>query len=124
MVTCGSKEPPPQLTRSAIRGTSPRFRIELLAGLKVVWPVFSALLGLMAGLGVLVAALEDWPLADGLYFAFVSGLTIGYGDLVPKAPLARVLAISIGITGILLAGLVAAIGVQALNAALGETRGR
>jgi hypothetical protein len=23
MVTCGSKEPPPQLTRSAIRGTSP-----------------------------------------------------------------------------------------------------
>ena len=101
-----------------------RFRIELLAGLKVVWPVFSALLGLMAGLGVLVAALEDWPLADGLYFAFVSGLTIGYGDLVPKAPLAHVLAISIGITGILLAGLVAAIGVQALNAALGETRGR
>ena len=23
MVTCGSKEPPPQLTRSAVRGTSP-----------------------------------------------------------------------------------------------------
>ena len=24
MVTCGSKEPPPQLTRSAVRGTSPK----------------------------------------------------------------------------------------------------
>lgn len=95
-----------------------RFRIELLAGLKVVWPVVSFLLALMAGLGMLVAVVEGWSLGDGLYFAFVSGLTIGYGDLVPKAPLARGLAISIGLTGILLAGLVAAIGVQALQAAL------
>jgi CHASE2 domain-containing sensor protein len=72
----------------------------------------------MAGLGVVVALVEGWPLTDGLYFAFVSGLTIGYGDLVPKAPLARVLAVSIGLTGILLAGLVAAIGVNALQAAV------
>jgi hypothetical protein len=101
-----------------------RFRIELMAGLKVVWPVVSFLLALMAGLGLLVAVLEGWPLGDGLYFAFVSGLTIGYGDLVPKSPLARVLAISIGLTGILLAGLVAAIGVQALQAALRGARDR
>ena len=79
-----------------------RFGIGLVAGLRIVWPVLSALLALMAGLGVAVALLEGWPLTDGLYFAFVSGLTIGYGDLVPKAPLARVLAISIGLTGVLL----------------------
>lgn len=95
-----------------------RFRIGLLHGLRVVWPVLSLLLGLMAALGVAVAILEGWALADGLYFAFVSGLTIGYGDLVPKAPLARFLAVSIGLIGILLAGLVAAVGVQALQAAL------
>jgi hypothetical protein len=99
-----------------------RFRIELLAGLGVVWPILSALLVLMAALGLAVALIEGWPLFDGLYFAFVSGLTIGYGDLVPKAPLARVLAISIGVTGIMFAGLVAAVGVQALNAALGKPR--
>jgi len=86
--------------------------------------VLSGLLGLMAVLGLIVAILESWPLTDGLYFAFVTGLTIGYGDLVPKAPLARVLAISIGVTGILLAGLVAAVGVQALNAAQGGMRDR
>jgi hypothetical protein len=96
-----------------------RFLSGFARGLRVVWPVLSGLLGLMAALGVVVAWVEGWPLTDGVYFAFVSGLTIGYGDLVPTAPLARVLAISIGLTGILLGGLVAAVGVQALQAALG-----
>ena len=95
-----------------------QFRLGLWSGLKIVSPVLTALLSLMAGLGIVVAWVEGWPWQDGIYFAFVSGLTIGYGDLVPKAPLARVLAISIGVTGILLAGLVAAIGVNALNAAI------
>ena len=97
-----------------------RFLLGLWSGLKIVSPVLTFLLSLMAGLGVVVAMVEGWPWRDGLYFAFVSGLTIGYGDLVPKAPLARVLAISIGVTGILLAGLVAAIGVNALHAAVRE----
>ena len=87
-------------------------------GLRVVWPILSILLGVMAALGTVIGLLEDWSLGDGLYFAFVSGLTIGYGDLVPKSAMARTLAISIGFTGILLTGLVAAVGVQALQAAL------
>jgi hypothetical protein len=98
-----------------------RFRRGLLTGFTVVWPVLSGLLCLMAALGVAVAAIEGWPAGDGLYFAFVSGLKIGYGDLVPKAALARVLAISIGLLGILLGGLVAAVGVQALLAALRQS---
>jgi len=95
-----------------------RFRRALWTGIKVVWPILSALLGVMAALGMVVALLEGWPLGDGLYFAFVSGLTIGYGDLVAKTPLARVLAVSIGLTGILFAALIAAVGVQALQAAV------
>jgi hypothetical protein len=95
-----------------------RFLLGLWSGLGIVSPILTFLLGMMAGLGLVVAVVEGWPLRDGLYFAFVSGLTIGYGDLVPKAPLARVLAIAIGLTGILLAGLVAAVGVNALNAAV------
>jgi Ion channel len=101
-----------------------RFLAELWTGLGVVWPILSFLLSVMAALGVAVALVEGWPLGDGLYFAFVSGLTIGYGDLVPKAPLARVLAVSLGLTGILLAGLVAAVGVHAFQAALAGTRDR
>ena len=101
-----------------------RFIAALWAGLHVVWPVLSGLLGLMAALGVAVALLEGWPMSDGLYFAFVSGLTIGFGDLVPTGTLARVLAVSIGMTGLLLAGLVAAVGVHALQTALASARDR
>jgi ABC-type branched-subunit amino acid transport system substrate-binding protein len=94
-----------------------RFLIHLLDGLRVVWPILTGLLGLMAVLGCVIAEFEGWSLFEGVYFAFVSGLTIGYGDLVPKTPLGRTLAITIGFIGILLTGLVAAVGVQALNAA-------
>jgi hypothetical protein len=87
----------------------------LLHGLHVVWPILAVLLTLMTSLGLLVAWLERWPLLDGVYFAFVSGLTIGYGDLAPKGGLGRALAIGIGFTGLLLGGLIAAVGVQALQ---------
>jgi hypothetical protein len=98
------------------------FLAHLGGGLRVVWPILSALLVVMVGLGVVVGRIEGWPLRDSIYFTFVSGLTIGYGDLVPKTLLARVLAIAIGITGVLLTSLVAAIGVQALLAASREDR--
>lgn len=68
-------------------------------------------------LGVLIGYLEDWPLGNAAYFTFVTGLTIGYGDLVPSHLLTRFLAVMIGFIGILLTGLVAAVGVQALRAA-------
>jgi len=90
---------------------------QLWRGLRVVWPIHSALFGLMVALGVVIGQIEKWPLRGSIYFTFISELTIGYGDLVPKTLLARVLAIAIGITGVLLTSLVAAIGVQALLAA-------
>jgi voltage-gated potassium channel len=35
-----------------------------------------------------------------VYFAFVTGLTIGYGDIVPRQALTRALAMAIGFGGI------------------------
>lgn len=58
-------------------------------------------------------------LHESIYFAFVSGLTIGYGDFSPTTPFTRVLAILIGICGVLLTALVAAIAVKALTTARG-----
>jgi len=66
---------------------------------------------------------EGWTLLDAVYFAFVSGLTIGYGDLVPKQPLSRVLAIGIGLTGVLMVGLIVAIAVRALDSVTTRRRG-
>ena len=94
-----------------------QFFIELWNGLKLVWPIVSGLFLIMMLLGMAIAWREGWGLGEGLYFAFVSGLTIGYGDLVPKHPVSRTLAVCIGFTGILLTGLVAAIAVRALERA-------
>ncbi len=96
------------------------FAAGLLVGLRVVWPVLSALLGIIVALGVVIGLIEGWSLQESIYFAFVSGLTIGYGDLAPKTLLTRVLAILIGVCGVLLTALVAAVAVKALTAVHGD----
>ena len=99
------------------------FYAELWNGLKVVLPILSSLLVLMVALGIVIGWREGWTLFDGVYFAFVSGLTIGYGDLVPKQPLSRALAIGIGLTGVLMVGLIVAIAVGALESVTKRQRG-
>jgi ion channel len=96
------------------------FAAGLLVGLRVVWPVLSALLGIIVALGVLIGLIEGWSVHESIYFAFVSGLTIGYGDLAPKTLLTRMLAILIGVCGVLLTALVAAVAVKALTVVHGD----
>jgi len=93
------------------------FAAGLIAGLRVVWPILSGLIGLMIALGLFVGLREGWSIQESIYFAFVSGLTIGYGDLAPKTLLARTLAILIGVCGVLFTALLAAVAVKALGAA-------
>jgi hypothetical protein len=81
----------------------------------VIWPVFSGLLALQILVGTVIGWIEGWSWGNALYFTFVTGLTIGYGDLVPHSMLSRLLTIVIGLTGILNVGLVAAVGVRALR---------
>lgn len=88
----------------------------LFAGLRVVWPVLSGLLAAIVALGLVIGLIEDWSVQESIYFAFVSGLTIGYGDFAPQAFVTRALAIVIGVCGVLLTALLAAIAVKALSA--------
>ena len=99
------------------------FLANLLSGLRVVWPILSGLLGVIISLGVVVGLREGWSVHESIYFAFISGLTIGYGDLAPKSLMGRALAIAIGMCGVLLTGLVAAIAVRALGAAPDDDKG-
>ena len=94
-----------------------RFVRALWHEVHVVWPIFSGLLTVQMVLGFIVGLLEKWPWGDSFYFTFVTSLTIGYGDFVPRTVAGRFLSILIGIGGILLTGLVVAVGVKALNAA-------
>jgi len=89
------------------------------SALLLTWPVLSALLATIVGLGAVVGMLEGWGIGRGIYFAFVTGLTIGYGDLSPSAALTQALAIAIGFIGVILTGVVAAVAVAALQAATG-----
>jgi hypothetical protein len=100
-----------------------RFLVAVFYELRIVWPILSGLAAIQLALGFLIGLLERWPFGSAAYFTFVTGLTIGYGDLVPSHVLSRLMAVVIGFIGILLTGLVAAIGVQALRFAKGGEAG-
>jgi hypothetical protein len=53
----------------------------------------------------------------------VTGLTIGYGDIAPKFLLTRVLAVAIGLCGMLLTALIAAVAVESLAEATNNREG-
>ena len=88
----------------------------LLRGFQILWPALSGVLTAIISLGVIVGLLEDWGVAQGVYFSFTTGLTIGYGDLAPSMALTKLLAVLIGLLGIVLTGLVAALAVTAFQA--------
>jgi Ion channel len=92
------------------------FFLELFRVIRVVWPILSGVLLAMVGPGLLIGFIERWRVEDALYFTFVTGLTIGYGDLRPRHVVLRLLAVLIGLAGIVLTGLVAAVSVEALRA--------
>jgi len=92
------------------------FFVELFRLIRVVWPILSGVLFAMVGPGLLIGHIERWRIDDALYFTFVTGLTIGYGDLTPRHVVSRLLAVMIGFAGIELTGLVASVSVEALRA--------
>ena len=95
------------------------FAAGLKFGLRVVWPILSVLLVTIITLGLVVGWLEGWSVQESVYFAFISGLTIGYGDLAPKMWITRILAITIGLCGVLITALLAAVAVKAFTAVHG-----
>ncbi len=64
---------------------------------------------------------EKMPFADALYFAFVTALTIGYGDIVMHTPVGRLIALLIGLVGILFSGLIVAVLVHAVRESIEES---
>ena len=106
------------MNRPAPKTVRRRFFVALGHAIHVTWPVLSAILAIQVALGLLISFVEGWSVGDAVYFTFVTGLTIGYGDIVPRQALARVLAIGIGVSGLFLTGVIAAIAVQAMHTAL------
>jgi hypothetical protein len=106
------------MNRLAPKTLRRRFFVALGHAFHVTWPVLSAMLAIQLALGLLTGFVEGWSLGDAVYFTFITGLTIGYGDLVPRQTLTRALAIGIGFSGLFVTGLIAAIAVHAMRSAL------
>ena len=106
------------MNRPAPKTVRRRFVVAFGHAIHVTWPVLSTILTIQVALGLLTGFVEGWSVGDALYFTFVTGLTVGYGDIVPHQALGRAFAIGIGISGMFLTGLIAGIAVHALGTAL------
>jgi len=92
---------------------------------RAIWLVKSVILTLVALIlagAAAVTLVEKMPFRDSLYFAFVTGLTIGYGDIVVKTPFGRLVALLIGLIGILFTGLMVAVLVLAVRESYEESK--
>jgi len=109
------------MNRPAPQTVRRRFFKALGHALYLTWPVLSIILAIQVALGLLIGFVEGWSVGDAMYFTFVTGLTIGYGDIVPRQALARALAILLGVSGLFLTGVIAAVAVHAMRTALTDT---
>ena len=97
-----------------------RFFVAAAQALHLTWPVLSIILAIQVALGLVIGFLEGWSVGDAVYFTFITGLTIGYGDIVPRQGFARALAVAIGVSGLFLTGVIAGIAVYAMRKAIDE----
>ena len=80
-----------------------------------VFVTFGVLVGVCA---MLIARLDQIPLEDALYFAFITAFTVGFGDLAPKSRGARAVAVLLAFAGVILVGIVVGLAVHSLDLVL------
>ena len=80
-------------------------------------PIIGLLLSLICFLGWRIARHEGWSLSRGLYCAFITATTVGYGVIHPTKPRTRALSIIIALLGLLLTGIMVALAMQSLELA-------
>ena len=80
--------------------------------------VFLFLFALVVISAVVISQIENLPFGESLYFSFITGLTIGYGDIVAKTPFSRLIAVLLGLIGIIFSGIMVAGAIRALEKSL------
>lgn len=80
----------------------------------MVREVMVCLIALLLTGGIIISLVEKLEIGKAIYFAFVTGLTIGYGDITPETTIGRIVAILIGLTGMVFMGIVVGIATRSL----------
>jgi voltage-gated potassium channel Kch len=86
--------------------------------LAALYPLLLLLLAVITLLGIVIGRIEKWGILNALYFAFITATTVGYGDLAPSHPISKVMAILVTLVGIILTGIMVAVGLFSLEQAL------
>ena len=80
-------------------------------------PILSVLCVLISGFGLIVGRMEKWNAFDSLYWAYITALTVGYGDIRPTKKSSKSISIIIAWCGIMFTGLLVAIAVKSASSA-------
>lgn len=86
-------------------------------GLFHALPIVLLFTSSIAVLGLAVGKKEGWSRSDALCFAFATASTVGFNDLRPTQTSTKVLSTAIGLLGLLLTGIVTALGFLAAQEA-------
>jgi len=84
-----------------------------LRGLYVTSPLLLLLLLIIVLIGQIVGRHEGWSKFDALYWAFVTAITVGYGDFHPSKRMSKGLAVLTALVGIIFTGIVVAVALHA-----------
>lgn len=86
--------------------------------------VFVSLLVLIGIGGTVIFFVEqDLSLIDSLYFAAITGMSIGYGDITPETLIGKIVSVAIGFVGVVFIGLIVAVATRALEMSADERLG-
>jgi len=97
-----------------------RFSYHFLGIIGRLKSVLLFLITLVVISAAVISHVEDLPFGEALYFSFITGLTIGYGDIVVKTPFARLVAVLLGLIGMITSGIMVAASIRAVERSLEE----
>jgi len=66
----------------------------------------------IAILGIIVGRIERWSYFDAIYWAFITALTVGFGDIRPHRKHSKMITLAITLAGIMFSGIFVAVTVR------------
>lgn len=96
------------------------FLEKLIFGIYLTLPPLLLFCSLIVFIGLMVGYKEGWNKFDSIYWAFITALTVGYGDIRPVKKSSKILAIFVAVMGIMLFGIIVAITVETFTQAFQE----